>query len=87
MAPISSIMGQIQLVGFRSRDGSTDAVSLRRLVDRDLKPRIFALEGVAQIVTIGGQPTELHQRTPLFVGSEVDVEFAQRFHQDVGQTT
>ncbi len=59
MAPISSIMGQIQLVGFRSGDGSTDPTELRLIVDRDVRPRLRALSGVAQIVTIGGQPTEL----------------------------
>lgn len=59
MAPISSIMGQVQLVGFTSRSGETSALELRRLIDRDVKPRMLSLSGVAQIVTIGGQPTEL----------------------------
>lgn len=59
MAPISSIMGQVQNVGFTSRTGETDALELRRLIDRDVKPRILSLSGVAQVVTIGGQPTEL----------------------------
>lgn len=59
MAPISSIMGQVQNVGFTSRSGETDALELRRLIDRDVKPRILSLSGVAQVVTIGGQPTEL----------------------------
>ena len=59
MAPISSIMGQVQLVGFQSKDGSTDPTDLRLIVDRDIKPQILSLSGIAQIVTIGGQPTEL----------------------------
>jgi Cu/Ag efflux pump CusA len=59
MAPISSIMGQVQNVGFTSRTGETSALELRRLIDRDVKPRILSLSGVAQVVTIGGQPTEL----------------------------
>ncbi len=59
MAPISSIMGQIQLVGFQSKSGDMDATALRRIIDRDIKPRILSLSGIAQIVTIGGQPTEL----------------------------
>lgn len=59
MAPISSIMGQIQLIGFQSQSGETDPTELRRVIDRDIKPRILALSGIAQIVTIGGQPTEL----------------------------
>lgn len=59
LAPISSIMGQIQLVGFQSTDGGTSATELRLIIDRDVQPRIRAISGVAQIVTIGGQPTEL----------------------------
>ena len=59
MAPISSIMGQVQNVGFTSSTGETSALELRRIVDRDVKPRILSLSGVAQVVTIGGQPTEL----------------------------
>lgn len=59
MAPISSIMGQIQVIGFQSRSGGTTATELRRIVDRDIVPRVRSLAGVAQVVTIGGQPTEL----------------------------
>jgi CzcA family heavy metal efflux pump len=59
MAPISSIMGQVQLVGFQSRDETTDPTALRRIVERDVKPRILSLSGVAQVVVTGGQPTEL----------------------------
>ena len=59
MAPISSIMGQVQLVGFQSKDESLDADQLRLIVDRDIKPRLLSISGVAQVVTIGGQPTEL----------------------------
>ncbi|MEZ5966811.1 MAG: efflux RND transporter permease subunit [Planctomycetota bacterium] len=57
MAPMASIMGQIQLVGFRST--KLDATTLRRLVDRDIVPRVRALGGIAQVVTMGGQRTEL----------------------------
>lgn len=39
-----------------------------------------ATDGRRRILEI--QPTELHERTPLFVGSRVDVEFAERFHAD-----
>jgi len=59
LAPVSSIMGQVQVIGFRSEDPDVGATRLRLLVDRDIKPRIMALAGVAQVVTIGGAPTEL----------------------------
>jgi len=59
MAPISSIMGQIQLVGFHSRDGNTDLSDIRALVDQHIKPRLMSISGVAQIVSIGGAPRQM----------------------------
>ncbi|MDA0374668.1 MAG: efflux RND transporter permease subunit [Planctomycetota bacterium] len=59
MAPVSSIMGQVLLVGYRSKDGSTPQQELRRIVDRDVRTRLLALPGVAQVVTTGSRPTEL----------------------------
>jgi Cu/Ag efflux pump CusA len=59
MAPISSIMGQILQVGLRSRSGETDTSALRALADRVVKPRLLSLAGVAQVVSIGGSPSQL----------------------------
>ncbi|MFN3242179.1 MAG: efflux RND transporter permease subunit [Planctomycetota bacterium] len=59
LAPISSIMGQVQMIGFQSKTGETDILELRRTIDRDVRPRILSLSGIAQVITIGGQPSEL----------------------------
>lgn len=59
LAPISSIMGQVQMIGFQSTSGETDILELRRTIDRDVRPRILSLSGIAQVITIGGQPSEL----------------------------
>src|SRR5262245_60437739 len=59
MAPIASIMGQILQVGLRSKSGKTDTVRLREVADVDVWPRLRALEGVAQVVLIGGSPKQL----------------------------
>ncbi|MCR9244547.1 MAG: efflux RND transporter permease subunit [bacterium] len=59
LAPISSIMGQVQMIGFQSKTGETDILELRRRIDRDVRPRILSLSGIAQVITIGGQPSEL----------------------------
>ena len=59
LAPISSIMGQVQMVGFQSTSDKTDILQLRRIIDRDVRPQILSISGIAQIITIGGQPTEL----------------------------
>tara|TARA_R110002072_G_scaffold141664_3_gene286944 strand:- start:55408 stop:58659 length:3252 start_codon:yes stop_codon:yes gene_type:complete len=59
LAPISSIMGQVQMIGFQSKTGDTEPLELRRIIDRDIRPRILSLSGIAQVITIGGQPSEL----------------------------
>lgn len=59
LAPISSIMGQVMVVGFRSRSGGAEPTELRRLVDRQVRPRILSLPGIAQVISSGGQPTQL----------------------------
>ncbi len=59
MAPISSIMGQIQLVGVQSRSGKTDASELRALVDYQIKYRLLALAGVSKVIVTGGAPRQL----------------------------
>ncbi len=56
MAPIASIMGEIQMVGITA--DSTDNMELRSLVDWYIKPAIQAVTGVAKVVTYGGDLKE-----------------------------
>lgn len=59
MAPISSIMGQIQHVGVRSRSGKTPPTEIRALIDQTMKLRLLSISGVAQVVSTGGAPRQL----------------------------
>jgi CzcA family heavy metal efflux pump len=59
MAPISSVMGQVHLIGLQSKSGCTDVSELRALADQHLRPRLMSITGVAQIVTTGGAPRQL----------------------------
>ncbi len=56
MAPQSSIMGEIILVAVHSE--TTDPMELRTLVDWEISPRLLAINGVSQVVTIGGDLKE-----------------------------
>ena len=54
MTPVSSLMGEILLVGLRSKDGKVLPVDLRTLADWTIKRRLQSISGVAEVLTIGG---------------------------------
>jgi CzcA family heavy metal efflux pump len=65
MAPISSIMGEITLLGLRTKAPARDpaeqlqeAMRLRTLADFTLRNRLLAVEGVAQVTVMGGVPAQ-----------------------------
>lgn len=81
IAPVSSIMGQIQLIGLTSRSGNTSLEDLRQLAETQIKYDIMSIQGVAKVIVSGGSPKQLqvivdNNRLRAYGVSLTDVEAA-----------
>ncbi len=54
MAPITSIMGEIMLVGMQAT-GDTSPMEVRTIADWEVRRRLLAVTGVSQVTVMGGE--------------------------------
>lgn len=54
LAPISSVMGQIMIIGMWSDGGQTTPMELRTLADWVVRQRLLTIPGVSQVFVMGG---------------------------------
>ena len=60
LTPVSSLMGEILLVGVRNKDKSMPLMDLRTLADWTIKRRLQSIGGIAEVLTIGGGVKQIH---------------------------
>lgn len=58
LTPVASIAGEILLLGLVSPDESISPFELRKIAEFDLRPRLLAVTGVAQVTAMGGKLPE-----------------------------
>lgn len=55
ITPVTSITGEIMIIALSSPDGSVSPLDTRSFAEFDLRNRLLAVPGVAQVVAIGGE--------------------------------
>jgi CzcA family heavy metal efflux pump len=60
MTPVSSLMGEILLVGLRSKDHAIAPMDLRTFAEWTVARRLQSIPGVAEVLAIGGGVKQVH---------------------------
>ncbi|MBL9088230.1 MAG: efflux RND transporter permease subunit [Planctomycetia bacterium] len=54
MTPVTSITGEVMLLALTATDGGASPLELRRVAEFELRTRLLAIGGVAQVTALGG---------------------------------
>ena len=77
MTPVSSLMGEIVLIGLKSTDGKMAPMDLRTLADWTIRRRLQSISGVAEVLTIGGGVKQIHVQPDLQRMAAFDIKLEE----------
>lgn len=60
LGPLSSLLGQIMLIGMWSETNSTKPLEVRELADWVVKKRLQQIQGISEVITMGGGRKQYH---------------------------
>ncbi|MFT5239756.1 MAG: CzcA family heavy metal efflux pump [Candidatus Promineifilaceae bacterium] len=60
MTPVTSLMGDIMMVGLRDPTGNTSPRDLRSIADWVIARRLQSIPGIAEVLTMGGGVKQIH---------------------------
>ena len=60
LGPLSSLLGQVMLIGMWSEKGSTEPMEIRTLADWVVKKRLQQISGISEVITMGGGRKQYH---------------------------
>ena len=77
LGAISSLLGQIMIVGMWSEDDTTSPMEVRTLADWVVRQRLKSIPGISQVITMGGQRKQFQVLVDLHKMHEFEVSLAE----------
>ena len=77
LGPISSLLGQIQMIGMWSETGATSPLEVRTLADWQVRRRLLSIPGISQVITMGGGRKQFQVLADFHLMHHYDVTLAQ----------
>lgn len=89
MTPITSIMGEIMLLGVSAEKADMTPMQLRTIAEWTIRPRLLSIPGIAQITTIGGDVKQYQVliEPSLLQGYRLTLEQVETSLKDYAQNT